>query len=190
MAAVAHARHYPGRVVALFQDEVSCYRQPTQGQLWSRMGRVQPHLLWSHRSNTVVRVTGVLDAVTGQNLTLQAPKISVDCLLRFYQQILDRYPQALLIYLIQDNWPNHKHERVCAFLEAHPRLQVVFLPTYAPKLNPIEKLWRWVRQTLCHAHPFCDDFREFKQQLKLCLIQATGPDMLRYCGLTGSKIYT
>lgn len=178
--------------MALFQDEASFYRQPSQGWLWSWAGRLQPHLAWSHRSNTLVRVTGVLDAVSGENLTLQAAKIRVPCLLRFYQQVLDHYPQALLIYLIQDNWPNHKHAQVQEFLAAHPRLQVLFLPTYAPKLNPIEKLWRWVRQTLCHAHPFCDDFRQFKVQLQQSLGDAAqnGPDLLRYCGLTNSKIYT
>ena len=187
-----HARRHPGAVVALWQDEVSFYRHPTQGQLWSWAGRKQPHLPWSHRSNTLVRVTGVLDAVSGENLTRQASKISVECLLKFYQQVLDHYPQALLIYLIQDNWPNHKHEKVQTFLAAHPRLQVLFLPTYAPWLNPIEKLWRWVRQTLGHAHPYSDDFTKFKAQLQSCLAEAThkAVDMLRYCGVTNSKIYT
>ena len=27
-----------------------------------------------------------------------------------------------------------------------PRIEPVWLPTYAPWLNPIEKLWRWLRQ--------------------------------------------
>jgi transposase len=189
---VEHARQHPGAVVALFQDEVSMYRQPSQACLWSWAGRKQPHLAWSHRSNTLVRVTGVLDAISGTSLTLPAPKISVVCLLKFYQQVLDHYPDALLIYLIQDNWPNHKHEKVREFLAAHPRLQVVFLPTYSPWLNPLEKLWRWVRQTFCHAHPFSDDFREFKLQLKQCLADGAqkGTEMLGYCGLTNSKIYT
>jgi hypothetical protein len=33
-----------------------------------------------------------------------------------------------------------------------PRLQSVWLPTYAPWLNPIEKLWRWLRQDVLKMH--------------------------------------
>ena len=146
---------------------------------------------WSHRSNTVVRVAGVLNAITGQTNTLQASKIRVPRLLASYQQILDAYPDALMIYLIQDNWPVHKHERLLAFLARNPRLQVLWLPTYSPWLNPIEKLWRWVKQTLCHAHPFCDDFDQYKRQLTATLAEAAEncSYIKHYCGLDTCKIY-
>lgn len=178
-------------MVALFQDEASFYRQPSQARLWALAGRRQPHLAWSHRSNTQVRVAGVLNAVTGASATMQAARITVPRLLKSYRAVLEAYPEALMIYLIQDNWPVHKHPEVLSFLRGHPRLQVLWLPTYAPRLNPIEKLWRFAKQTLCHAHPFCDDFNEFKRQLALCLDQAADRPayMLRYCGLAPSNVY-
>jgi len=177
--------------MALFQDEASFYRQPSQGLLWAHMGRRQPRMSWSHRSNTLVRVAGVLNAVTGATHTTQASKITIKQLIKSYQRVLDAYPDALVIYLIQDNWPVHKHPRVLEFLALHDRLQVLFLPTYAPRLNPIEKLWRWLKQTLCHAHPFCDDFNEYKAQLSTCLAEAAAqPAYMRYyCGLSPSNIY-
>jgi transposase len=190
-AALEHARRYPQSVVAVFQDEASFYRQPSQGWLWGWAGRKQPRMPWSHRSNTLVRAAGCLNAMTGDTHVLQAKHITVPRLIESYRQLLEAYPKALMIYLIQDNWPVHSHEKVRAFRAQHPRLQVLYLPTYAPRLNAVEKLWRWVRQTLCHAHPFCDDFSEFKAQLRACFEQAAaGPaDMLRYCGLTDSKIF-
>lgn len=178
-------------MVALFQDEASFYRQPSQASLWAWAGRKQPRMGWSHRSNTLVRVAGVLNAVTGHSHTMQAAKITIPRLIASYREVLEAYPDALMIYLIQDNWPVHNHDKVLDFLAQHPRLQVLWLPTYAPRLNPIEKLWRWTRQTLCHAHPFCDDFNEFKRQLTQCLRQAADlPAYIKhYCGLNPSKIF-
>jgi putative transposase len=49
--------------------------------------------------------------------------------------------------VIQDNWNIHTHPEVLTALARYPRIKPVWLPTYAPWLNPIEKLWRWVRWT-------------------------------------------
>jgi transposase len=184
-AALEHAEHCPGRAVVLFQDEASFYRQPSQGWLWAWMGRRQPRMPWASRANTLVRLAGCLNAHTGDTHYLQASKITVPRLIESYRQLLAAYPEALMIYLVQDNWPVHSHPKVKAFWEAHPRLVVLFLPTYAPRLNPVEKVWRWLRQTLSHAHPYCDDFRQFKAQLARCLAesQACPAVIRRYCGL-------
>lgn len=177
---------------ALFQDEASFYRQPSQGWLWSWAGRKQPRMAWSHRSNTLVRIAGCLNARTGQTLFHPAAHISVRELIRSYRQILQAYPDALMIYLIQDNWPVHFHLQVAAFLADNPRLIVLPLPTYAPRLNPAEKLWRWLRQTLCHAHPFADDFRHFRRQLEAACqqAQAIAHTLRRYCGLDNVKTFS
>ena len=50
----------------LFQDESSFYRQPSQGWLWAFMGRKQPRIRYSHRSNIRMRVVGFMDAVKGK----------------------------------------------------------------------------------------------------------------------------
>jgi transposase len=28
----------------------------------------------------------------------------------------------------------------------------MFLPSYSPELNPVEKLWRWLRKEVTHKH--------------------------------------
>lgn len=40
-------------------------------------------------------------------------------------------------------------------IETHPgRLRRVFLPTYSPWLNPIEMLWRVLKQRILKNHPY------------------------------------
>jgi transposase len=94
------------------------------------------------------------------------------------------YPQAERIYLVQDNWPVHHLPEVRAALAQH-HLTPLFLPTYASWLNPIEKLWRWLKQDVLHLHRLAHDLDTLRQQVIAFLEQfATGSkSLLRYVGL-------
>ena len=176
---------HPGEVITLFEDEVSFYRQPSQAWLWAYLGRRQPRLPYSHRANTLMRVVGLLNAATGQVHAWDFSHVTADRLARCFQQIGRLYPNALRIYLVLDNWPVHFHPKVQAALAADPRIHLLPLPTYSPWLNPIEKLWRWIKQRVTHAHPWSDDFLAFKEQIRTELQQFAfgSDDLLQYCGI-------
>lgn len=179
------ARERPETVTVLFEDEASFYRQPSQGWLWSWMGRRQPRIQYGHRANTVMRVVGFLDAADGRVHAWHFGKVSAPRFARCLLETAQRYPNAERIYVVLDNWPVHFHATVLAALASDPRLEFVPLPTYAPWLNAIEKLWRWVRQHVSHAHPWCDDFLAFTEAVMAELLQfAQGsPALLKYVGL-------
>jgi len=42
------------------------------------------------------------------------------------------------LHLIVDNYATHKHPKVCAWLERHPRFHFHFTPTSASRLNAVE----------------------------------------------------
>lgn len=185
MQGLKEAREDPGGTVLLFQDEASFYRQPSQGWLWASMGRRQPKVRYSCRSNTLVRVAGFMDGVSGQVLAWDFPKITVDRLARCIRQVSHAYPDAKKIFLAWDNWPNHWHPLVLQAIQKDPRLVVLPLPTYAPWMNAIEKLWRLARQEVAHAHPWCDDFPYFRQTVrdKLGEFSNGSQRLLQYVGL-------
>ncbi|HEV2237019.1 MAG TPA: transposase, partial [Ktedonobacterales bacterium] len=93
------------------------------------------------------------------------------------------YPDQILV-LAWDNWPVHRHPTVLATARAL-RIHVRWLPTYAPWTNPIEKLWRWLKQTCVHHHPLADRWDELRATLTAFLAQFTdgSPALLRYVGL-------
>ena len=152
---------------------------------------------------------GALDAATGQVVTHQQGKIGVPALVRFYRDLVAAYP-GRRIYLVLDNWPVHFHPDVLAALEpqtlalplpptpllARPSpapepkrlnlpIQLVPLPTYSPWLNPIEKLWRWLKQDVLHLHRLADDLPALRARVLdfLHRFKAAAPDLLRYVGL-------
>ena len=42
----------------------------------------------------------------------------------------------------------HRAKAVSAFVETQARLSVVYLPPYSPELNPIEKVWAYVKRNV------------------------------------------
>jgi hypothetical protein len=69
-----------------------------------------------------------------------------------------------------------------------PRSEPVWLPTYAPWLSPIEKLWRWLCQAVLKMHRLTGDWPELHQRVNTFLDQfATGSTaysvMLAYWGM-------
>lgn len=104
----------------------------------------------------------------------------------FYGRLNQIYAQARRIYVIQDNWSIHQHPDVLTSLTQWPRLEPVWLPTYAPWLNPIEKLWRWLRQDVLKLHRLAGDWPALCQRARAFLDQvATGSHDVLHVGLLG-----
>lgn len=47
--------------------------------------------------------------------------------------------------IVWDRFQAHRAKIVTAWLRCHPRFQAVFLPPYAPELNPIEPAWGYLK---------------------------------------------
>jgi DDE superfamily endonuclease len=186
MDRIAHAlalvKAHPERAVVLYGDEVSFYRQPTLADCWRHRSE-EPLANLGHRANTRHRVAATLDSQTGQVTWMKAYRCTTTMLQRFLRSVRAAYPDRLL-FLVWDNWPVHAHPAVMATAR-QLRIRILWLPTYAPWENPIEKLWRWLKQDVFHHHRFGDDWDSLKQAVDAFLDQFAGPSpsLLRYVGL-------
>ena len=176
--------NHPEEVVLVFLDEFSYYRQPTLACAYHATGHTLPFAFQVARSNTRTRLIAALNGLTGKVTYLQRSKIGVLALQEFYQQLRADYPQAQRIYVVQDNWPVHKLPEVFQSLQEN-RLTPLFLPTYASWLNPIEKLWRWLKQDILHLHTLSTDLETLRALVRNFLDTfASGSDpLLHYVGL-------
>ncbi len=109
----------------------------------------------------------------------------------FYRQLVAAYPDTTRIYVVQDNWSIHAHPDVLAAIAELPQIEIVWLPTYAPWLNPIEKAWRWLRQDVLHLHRLAHAWPALRQRVNAFLDQfADGSQaLLHYVGLLGEGKY-
>jgi transposase len=176
------ARH-PDTVVALFLDEFGYQRWPEVAPTWGLEAAVAQRA----GNNQQWRTIGARNAVTGQVNYLDGYIVGRQQVIRFYGQLGQAYPKADLVYVIQDNWNIHTHPDVLDALASWPRLKPVWLPPYAPWLNPIEKLWRWLRQDVLKMHRWVEAWPQVKQRVHDFLDQFAhgSPDLLRYVGLVG-----
>lgn len=203
------AYYEPDRFVFVYVDQLSYYRQPSLAKAFEIRGNCQPLAYRSHRSNSCYRIMGGLNCLTGQVTYRQRSRISRTVISDFWQQLHDVYPQAETIYAVVDNWPVHFHPDALASLKPQhfvfpPKLpenwptqpskkakqkelpiQLLLLPTYASWLNPIEKLWRWLKQEVIHLHRYSDDWNDLKSEVTNFLDQFEdgSDDLLRYVGL-------
>ena len=203
-------RQHPQTSVALYQDEFSFYRNPTLAKDWARTGTKTPIAQQSYKTNETCYGIGALNPHTGDVVYQQVPSCTVEALHAFYTEICQRYPKAERIYLIQDNRAIHFHANLLAALQPQTvsfvkptppnwtgklskrigdltklPIEIIQLPTYAPWTNPIEKLWRWVRQSVLHIHRLCDEWQSLKNKVNDFMSQFIGGSqtLLRYVGL-------
>jgi transposase len=182
------AAQEPERVALVFLDEMGYHRWPEPTAAW--MPQAPVAALETERGETSQqqwRVIGALNALTGRVDYREKYIVGREQVIAFYRQLDQAYERVERLYVVQDNWSIHRHPDVVAALTRLPRLEVVWLPTYAPWLNPIEKLWRWLRQDQLYLHRHASDWTTLRQRINAFLDQfATGSHaLLRYVGLLG-----
>jgi hypothetical protein len=202
-------------LVLVYLDEVSYYRQPSLANAWEEFGQQPLAQLsyQSNTATRVVATLDLVTGQVVHRQRCQIAIF--DLVGFYRDDLRPTYAQAERIYAVQDNWPVHYHPNVLVALEEQEQLprwpkhlppswseepsneakrkwgnlklpiQLIRLPTYASWLNPIEKLWRKLKQELLHLHRLADNLTELRDQVKRFLGQfAFGSlDLLRYVGL-------
>jgi hypothetical protein len=179
----AAARRPGGKAVLVYLDEVTYYRRPSVARCYARAGGPGRYAEQGHGRNAKRRVIGALDARAGRLTYAQGARAGVAELVRFFARLRAEYPDAEVVYVALDNWPVHFHPKVLLGLPAG--VVLLRLPTYAPWTNPIEKVWRKLKQEALHQHDFGDDWAGLQAEVEAWLARArTDPAGLRrYTGL-------
>jgi transposase len=122
----------------LFQDETELRRFPPLRRAWSPVGEQAEVTVPA--SNGKFALYGALDVCTGAVYTEPYPKSESANTEAFLEEVLSQVEGEVL--MVWDNASWHTSKRVDAFVAAEDRLRVVPLPRRAPEANPIEDLWR------------------------------------------------
>jgi transposase len=100
------------------------------------VGAVQHVFAW-------VYVYGAVAPTTGERFFLELPYLKAETFQLFIEAFADALPESLNILLL-DNSGAHTAQR----LRWPTNVRPVWLPPYCPELNPIERVWRDVKDDL------------------------------------------
>ena len=136
----------------VFADELDMHLLPKVGAAWMLQG-TQAEIMTPGK-NEKHYLAGALHLATGQLLYCLGPRKN-NGLLRELLALLDAtYParQISRIYVVADNYCIHKAKAVEQWLASHPRFAVLWLPTYCPRANPIERAFGDVHDKCTRNH--------------------------------------
>jgi transposase len=147
-------RHLPADEMAAFQDEVDINTNPKIGSMWMRCG--QQAEVVTPGNNVKRYLAGSLNWRTGELILTEGRKRNADLFLAHLDELRRRYRCFRVIHVICDNAAFHTPDRcrkVKDYLQrwGH-RIQLHFLPTYAPDTNPIERVWWHLHEEITRNH--------------------------------------
>jgi transposase len=140
-------------VAVLDVDQAQLALNPTRTRVWAPVG--VPWEVETPGNNRKQVMFGAVNSRSGQtHFQLSAHKRSLDFQQFVDRQIVPAYPQADWLFLIVDGASIYKSKSTLAWLKERPQIVLVPLPSYAPKLNLQEQIWRWLRAHVTHNHFF------------------------------------
>jgi len=169
----------------LIGDETKVRHLPVLRAMWTRLAR--QFRIPTPEDNRSFYIFGVLNILTGGLTHAFFNKANRFTFIEFLEQVLVAYPTGPII-LILDNAKYHTAQDVMKWLEKHPRLTVLWLPRYAPQLNPVEKIWWYLKQKVAANHCY-RTIEDLKNAVKLFLDQMDAEKTLQLASLQPEKTF-
>ncbi len=95
-----------------------------------------------------IHFTGALELSKMQVITHEYETVDADSMIDFLKK-LEKNSKATKIHLILDNARSNKNKKLTEFLKTS-RIIIHYLPPYSPNLNPIERLWKMLREKVLY----------------------------------------
>lgn len=133
----------------LFQDEFSLSNTATLSTTWSPKGK-QPEIVCKQAKKERVTGFGSVNPLTGQLVANFAQTGNADTFKKHLRKVLKAYKGKRKIIIYVDNVRFHHANALKPFLVVHPELEIRYLPAYSPDLNPVERVWWYMRKSITH----------------------------------------
>jgi len=98
---------------------------------------------------------GSLNVGTGRFLWQAYEKAITDAFLQFLEYLLACYPRGDILLTV-DNATYHTSRAALAWLKAHPRILLLYLPARRPDLNPVERIWHELKDAISANRSFAN----------------------------------
>lgn len=149
----------PDDVEVVFVDAVHPEHNALAAYGWIKRGETRE--LKTNSGRERLNLHGAINAETHEITIIESDTVDSYSTLNLLAAIENKYPEASSIKVILDNAKYHYSKIVQDYM-ATSRIDLVFLPSYSPNLNLIERLWGFFKKKVLHNHYYTDvgAFRE------------------------------
>jgi transposase len=145
--------------VFLFGDasHPQCNGKPSYG--WIYKGEEKQLKTNSGRQH--LNLNAVVNVDTLEITMSMPPTVNAQSMIELGKKIVKKYPDVeKTIYWIVDNAKYHRAKIFQEWLKAHPRIRMLFLPSYSPNLNLAERLWKFFNEKV-RSNRYFENFSDF-----------------------------
>ncbi len=132
--------------------------KPSYG--WILKGKANDKFVKTNTGRNRINLNGALNIHDKTAIVLEEETINKEATINLLETIRKKQKSGK-VYLILDNASHHHARVVKRWILHHPRFKLLFLPTYSPNLNLIERLWRFFHQRATWNRYF-ETFEEFR----------------------------
>lgn len=150
-------------VTMFYVDETHVHAYQALRTTWAEVGNQKQVSSYGHHDH--VSIFGAVDVQQGDVVFHRASSANAETFLGSLRRLKEKYADRFLV-LVLDNARIHHAKMVQAFLdgEEDAAFHFIFFPPYTPQLNPIERLWKWLKDEVI-ANVFHKDQNDIAQSI-------------------------
>lgn len=128
---------------------------------WFEKGEEVP--LRANSGRERMNINGALNANSLEVTTVESDSVNAQSTIELFKKLEVQYPNAERIVVICDNARYYRSKLVSEYVKTS-KIELKFLPPYAPNLNLIERLWRFMNKKVRNNKYYCK-FMDFKKSI-------------------------
>lgn len=147
-------------VEVLFLDAVHPEHNTMASYGWMKKG--EPRKLSTNSGRQRLNLHGAINIETLEMTLIESATINRDSTVQLLEMLDQKYCCSKEIVVILDNAKYHYSQEVKEIVEKSSRLKLVYLPSYSPELNLIERVWRFFKKKVLYNKYYknLEDFRK------------------------------
>lgn len=150
----------PENEEVLFVDAVHPEHNTVAAYGWIKKG--QKRTLKTNSGRQRLNFHGAINVETQDMTVIESKTVNAGSTIELFERISQRYPNSARLHIILDNARYHYSSLVKEYLNKNKRINLVFLPTYSPELNLIERVWKYFKKKVLYNqyHENLEAFRK------------------------------
>lgn len=146
-----------------FADSTHPMLNPVLSSGWIRRG--EDFEVKTNSGRQRVNINGAIEINSLNVVTRSCDTVDKSSMCDLLRAIRSRHPDDKKLYIVLDNAPYNRSAKVRS-LARELNIKILYLPPYSPNLNPIERLWKFMKQKVM-ANQYFPDLATFRREVML-----------------------